>query len=86
MKIYNKRTWLNKPGSRSTGNVVCFDGEITYHGKKHRDTFTSISDCDRTIRLHPTEDDTLMDYIDKLKLLRDDLNLFIYHLCQESKQ
>ncbi len=26
--MYSKRTWLNKPDSPSTGNVVAFDGEV----------------------------------------------------------
>lgn len=45
IKTYNKRTWLNKESSPSTGNVICFDGCTTWHGEKMRNTFLQISDC-----------------------------------------
>ncbi|MEG1009360.1 MAG: hypothetical protein RSE41_01135 [Clostridia bacterium] len=80
METYNKRIWLNKLSSPSTGNVVAFDGFITYKEKNIRNTFLSVSDCNNSVRLHKTEDDTLEDFIDKIKLLRDELNLFINHL------
>lgn len=45
IETYNKRTWLNKESSPSTGNVICFDGCTTWHGEKMRNTFLQISDC-----------------------------------------
>jgi len=80
MKKYNKRTWLNKDGSPSIGNVVAFDGETTWKGEKYRNTFLSISDCAVSARLHKTDDDTIDDFIDKMKLLRSEIDYFIEHL------
>lgn len=28
--LYNRRTWLNREESDSTGAVVCFDGVVNY--------------------------------------------------------
>lgn len=78
--MYNKREWLNKENSPSTGNIVAFDGLTTWKGEKIRNTFLSISDCYSTIRLHPTEDENMDDFIDKMKLLRDNVNEFISYL------
>jgi hypothetical protein len=80
--MYNKRVWLNKEGSPSTGNVVCFDGNTTWHGEKMRNTFLQISDCNWSIRLHKIEDDSIDDFIDKIKLLRDEIDKFAMYLEQ----
>lgn len=80
--MYNKRTWLNKDNSPSTGNVVAFDGEVTWKNEKIRNTFLSVSDCNVSVRLHPTDDDSIKDFIDKMKLLRSEIDLFINHLEQ----
>lgn len=77
---YCKRTWLNKPSSPSTGNIVCFDGDTTHNGNVARNMFVSISDCYNSARLHLTEDDTIGDFISKLTVLRNELNYFINHL------
>ena len=82
--MYNKRVWLNKPESPSTGNVICFDGNTTWHGDTMRNTFLQVSDCSWAIRLHKTEDDSTTDFIDKLKLLRDEVDSFISYL-EENK-
>lgn len=42
--------------------------------------FVSISDCYQSARLHLTEDDTIEDFILKLKKLRNGLSDFIDHL------
>ena len=81
--MYNKRTWLNKEGSDYTGSVVAFDGETFWHGEKFRNTFLQISDCDSSIRLHKKDADTetdMADFIDKMKLLKSEIELFINHL------
>lgn len=78
--MYNKRTWLNKDNSPSTGNVVAFDGFTTWKNEKLQNTFLSISDCNCSVRLHKIEDDSEEDFIDKMKLLRDEINLFIEYL------
>ena len=80
--MYNKRVWLNKEDSPSTGNVICFDGCTTWHGEKMRNTFLQISDCNWSIRLHKTEDDSIGDFIDKIKLLRDEIDKFATYLAQ----
>ena len=78
--MYNKRTWLNKSDSPSTGNVVAFDGITTWKGEKIRNTFLSVSDCYSTIRLHPTDDENIDDFINKLKVLKNDITEFIEYL------
>ncbi len=78
--MYNKRTWLNKSDSPSTGNVVAFDGLTTWKGEKIRNTFLSVSDCYSTIRLHPTDDENIDDFINKLEVLKNDITEFIEYL------
>ncbi len=78
--MYNKRTWLNKPDSPSTGNVVAFDGVTAWKGVNIRDTFLSISDCNNSIRLHKIDDDSTEEFIDKMKLLKNEIEQFIGYL------
>ena len=78
--MYNKRTWLNKENSASTGNVVAFEGDVLYKGEKIHSAFLSISDCNVSARLHKTDEDTLQDFIDKMKVLKSEVELFISHL------
>lgn len=81
MKVYNKRTWLNQVKSDSTGSVVAFDGDIVdFEGKKYHSTFLEIADCRHKIRLHITSDDTKEEFIEKMKLLKEEIELFINHL------
>ena len=80
--MYNKRVWLNKEGSPFTGNVVCFDGNITWHGNRIRDLFLQVSDCNNSIRLHKIDDDSMDNFIDKIKLLRDEIDKFVTYLEQ----
>lgn len=77
---YNKREWLNGKQSASTGNVVAFDGIIHWEGKPIHKTFLQISDCNNSIRLHTTEDDSDQDFINKLITLRDTIDNFIQYL------
>jgi len=77
---YNHRIWLNKKDSPSTGSFVAFDGDMTHYGNTARNMFVSISDCYQSVRLHLTEDDTIEDFIQKLKVLRDGISNFINHL------
>lgn len=78
--MYNRRTWLNKPDSPSTGSVVAFEGDVLWKGKKIQSAFLSVSDCNVSARLHKTDEDTLEDFIDKMKLLRSEIDLFINYL------
>ena len=78
--MYNKRTWLNKDNSASTGNVVAFDGVVGWRDEKIRSTFLSISDCSVSARLHKSDDDMIDDFIDKMELLKNEIELFIDYL------
>ncbi len=80
--MYNKRTWLNKNNSASIGNVVAFDGEVLWKKEKIRSIFLFISDCNVSVRIHKDDDSTIDDFIDKIKLLKDEIELFINHLEQ----
>lgn len=77
---YNKRTWLNSRDSPSTGNVVAFDGVVTWRDEEIRSIFLSVSDCNVSARLHKTDDDTIQDFINKMKLLKSEISQFIDHL------
>lgn len=78
--MYNKRTWLNKENSPSTGNIVAFEGDILWKGEKIHSVFLSISDCNVSVRLHKSDEDSVQDFIDKMKILRNEIDLFINHL------
>ena len=78
--MYNKRTWLNKNNSAKVGNVVAFDGEVLWKEEKIRSIFLSISDCSVSVRIHKDDNDTIDDFIDKIKLLKDEIELFINYL------
>ena len=83
--MYNKRTWLNKASSQSVGNVVAFDGMVSWKDEKIRNTFLSISDCNNIIRLHRIDDDTMEDFIDKMELLKNEVQNFVNYLKSELK-
>jgi len=78
--MYNKRTWLNKDNSPSTGNVVAFEGDVLWRGEKIQSAFLSISDCNDIVRLHKTDEDTMEDFINKMTVLRNEIDLFIEYL------
>lgn len=77
--MYNKRTWLNKLDSPSLGSVVAFDGEIKYSDGPDRSTFLAISDCSKTVKIIRNTE-SIADYVEKLTLLRNDIDLFIKYL------
>jgi len=78
--MYSKRTWLNPIKSDSSSSVVAFDGKVIYKDELVDDRFLEIADCRNKIRLHQTSDDTKEDFIDKMKLLKNEIELFIEHL------
>lgn len=80
--MYNSRTWLNSINSDSTASVVAFDGEVTDidTGKKYPQTFLEIADCKSKVRLHLTSDDTRELFLEKMKQLKREIELFISHL------
>ena len=79
---YNKRTWLNSIKSDSTGSLVLFDGLVTDidTGMEHIQMYLELSDCSKKVRLHKTCDDSIMDYINKMKLLNNEITKYIEHL------
>ena len=80
--VYKSETWLNPKTSPSTSSVVCYDGETVIPGtdKTERRTFIEIGACYDKIRLHRYDGDTPEDFINKLKLLKRDVNKFIMYL------
>ena len=78
--MYNTRAWLNHIKSDSTSSVVAFDGKVMYKNELVEDRFLEIGDCRNKIRLHQTDDDTKEDFINKMKLLKSEIELFITHL------
>jgi len=83
--MYNKRTWLNSEDSDSTGSVVAYDGVVTTYDNDEQLpwTYLEIADCRTKIRLHRTKDDTKEDFINKMKLLKNEIELFVNHLEKE---
>jgi hypothetical protein len=86
--FYNRRTWLNSNKSDSTGSVVAFDGYVTDldTNKSYEHRFLEISDCRKKATLHLTSDDTDKDFLKKIVLLRDEIDLFIKHLKKKSRK
>lgn len=80
--MYNKRTWLNADTCDSTGSIVAFDGKVTDIDTKNEYTqrFLEIADCRNKIRLHKTSDDSDSDFLNKMKLLKSEIEQFINHL------
>jgi len=78
--MYNKRTWLNKIESSSTSSIITFDGDVKYPDKTYRDTFIKISDCKNSIILHKKDSEDMDDFITKLDILKNEIELFINHL------
>ena len=81
--MYSKRVWLNKNDSPSTGNMVAFDGDIQWRDETVRSTFLQISDCGVSARLHKADNDKIEDFIDKIELLKNEVQLFIDYLKKE---
>lgn len=77
---YNTRTFLNPSTSPSTGSIICYDGETTFHNETERNMFVEIADCRNKVRIHKCLEDSPKQFLDKVKLMRDELNNFIKHL------
>lgn len=77
---YNHRVWLNSENSRSTGSIVCFDGETDFSDGIGRDIFIEVADCRGKVRLHKSSDDSVAEFIQKLSAMRDEIDFFISHL------
>ncbi len=84
MEKYNTRKWLNSIDSHYTGSIVCHDGVVTNRGKPPaRYTFLEISDCHGKTRIHFDDNLDMPAYIQKLKLIQQELQNFIDHLEQD---
>ena len=81
-ETYNKRTWLNADDSPSTGSVICFDGDVKWHDETIHTMFLQISDCCQSVRLHKSDNDTKEDFINKIELLKNEIEEFLNHLKQ----
>lgn len=78
---YNRRTWLNRKFSPSTGSVVTFFGHrYNKEGYAYEEIYLEISDCNLKTRLRRDRDDTRKDFIKKMKLLKKEITLFINYL------
>ena len=81
MEKYNKRVWLNSANSHYTGSIVCHDGIVSNRGNPAaRYTFLELSSCHGKVRIHFDDNLTMLDYIDKLKLIQSEIQEFIDHL------
>lgn len=74
--LYSSRTWVNPIDSAATGSIVCYDGFID----DERISFMEIASCHSKARLHMYKDSTPEEFLDKLKLVREELDKFIQHL------
>ena len=77
---YNSQVWLNPPHATGNGNMRCYDGVQEKDGVQEPIRFVTISDCYETIRLHPIDYDDNQSFIDKLTIMRDEIDKFINHL------
>ena len=83
-KFYSTRKWLNREESPSTGSIVCYDGEEDIRGETYRNLFIEVKDCNGSVRLHKCKFDEIPDFVDKLKLMRTEIDKFIEHLENET--
>lgn len=84
MEKYNTRTWLNSINSHYTGSLVCHDGIVTNRGKPPaRYTFIELADCHGKTRIHFDDNLDMEAYIQKLRVIQQEIENFITHLEQE---
>jgi hypothetical protein len=78
---YNKRVWLNDSDSEYTGSVVSFDGIVERVKNRLVDTtFLELSDCVGKVNLHKAPSEDMKRFINKLRLLSNEVNEFANHL------
>lgn len=80
---YSTKTWLNPVDSYATSYIACYDGSVKDGGSEYNTKFISIADCRKALRIYKTEEDTVENYINKLSLIRDDLDKYIEHLKKQ---
>jgi len=79
---WNERAWLNDRDSHFTGSMVCFDGENVINQGKLLDryTFVEIASCHTKVRIHADANSSMEAFIEKLRVMRSELDGFLYHL------
>ena len=77
---YSERVWLNRTESPSTGSVCAFDGLVKMHNDTRRETFLEVSSCHSIASLHRTPNDSMEDFIAKVRLLAATATEFANHL------
>lgn len=84
---YNRRKWLNPKRSSSTGSIVCFSGLANWsdEGKRPVSRFIEISDCHNKIRIHQSQFETQGQFLSKVEILKEELELYIEFLKKELK-
>lgn len=75
--MYNRRTWLNKEGSPSTGSVVSYHGTaLNWADEEVSKTFFEVADCSFKVRLHPEKGEEMSNFVSKLRLLASEASNF----------
>lgn len=74
--LYCKRTWVNPEDSAATGSIVCYDGFVDNEPL----SFMEIASCHSKARLHMYKDSDTKEFIDKLKMVRNEIDNFINYL------
>ena len=84
MEKYNKRIWLNDENSHFTGSMVFHDNVVSNQGRPaERYTFIEIASCHAKVRIHTDLNQTEKEFIEKLEMMRDEIDNFITHLKKE---
>lgn len=84
MAKYNSRIFLNPETSIGDSTMRCFDGKyIDVDGKEQETTYVTISDCYSKIKIHPIIGEDKNNFIKKIKLMRDELDIFYLYLLQK---
>lgn len=78
-KKYCRRAFLNGPTSPSTGSCAAYHGPGSW-APHTADMFFEVGDCRDKARLHKTDLDSPMDFLNKLRKLRSELDRFITFL------
>lgn len=87
-ETYCVRTCLNPPGHFKSSGVICFAGGMKYPKDEEPAPYyyVEISSCHSKVKLHAepgAEGEYLREYVDKIKLLRDELDDYIEFLEQK---
>lgn len=80
--MYNRRVWLNKVGKTYQGYIVAVEEKVVFG----INTFITISNGCDSISFNMRVADSKEEYIDKLKLIRDELDKFINYLEGNDKE